>query len=104
MLQTSGLPVPPTGSHVYDLDAKEESRPAVFLMSNAAAYTAWYAVRSSLQLNHCRYLISPLVVVCPNASMLTLVATLVTGVFFAGGGIAHHHLAPYATLLVMCMY
>ena len=37
----------PTGKN-YNLPNREDTRPDVFVLNNAAAYTAWYSVRSLL--------------------------------------------------------
>ena len=35
----------PENGHDFELPKREETRPDVFVLNNAAAYTAWYSVR-----------------------------------------------------------
>jgi hypothetical protein len=47
LFQTSGAPLTSgAGTHTWEWPEKEENRPDVFIVNNAAAYAAWYQVRS----------------------------------------------------------
>ena len=46
-VQSSGLPLEEPGQHRgFELSKREDTRPDVFLLNQASAYSGWYQVRS----------------------------------------------------------